>query len=969
VVAVTGNGAQATIRAVAGGTALITATSEGKTSNRITVFVAAQCCAIGEGAPTQALSQTFQDAVQRNRLTVRTPVASPVRRVANGLVQEAIVLPSGERVVIAKADTSPVALILIGRLLTAFEASGGLSGPLGFPLSDASPGGTQRFENGALAGSPVRLVSGAILMRWLGLGAEAGVLGAPLSEAQQSLSFSGLTVFSQNFRTGVLYQFGGASRAFMTAGLIAAKHLELGGAGGEIGAPLTDEFANAGLLRQEFEGAYLEYAPGGPVRVTRKDRRPTLTVSPANVLPGGRFRVTVGGFPADSQLRFTQGGSGAPPFDARSGNGAFVYDSSVAPAARPGVVLIRAALAANPQVFAEGSYTVRSLAELRPVLSRLSGDAQSGAPGTVLPAPLRVVLRDASGNPIAGVPVRFEASPGGGIVEATGLTDADGVAQARLRLPVSAGVVLASVEAAGQLVTFSARAAEQILTDFPRMSQDVEGTLGSGPLRLADKGSLVASLAAVIRFYQQRGAAPGDSGLADTQLLNGYLRGFCTTDAAGSPLCDGYLDTGADPQPNLFRALDFAGGALGINFLDPSLAALREAFAAGGPVIAGLSLTRDGQAAGAHFVTVIGLTAEGDLVISDPQPRFGATRLSSYLNGFPLGTNLWRGTVVAAFQISPKLNSPAFFAFSSSSFELASAAAPCSRPLSWPASFAHPGSTATAAQFRVQFCDGAAAAYQAVAAEAPYLLTLTSLGAPPSRTISSGAVAAAFRVSRPSGENWVLSPEQIQVNAGAIVNAASFDGRLAPGTIISIFGNGLPLAGQMGASVQFEGQSLPILFSNGFQLNSVLPSDVASGTGILTLQSTFGATSTRLDLAERAPALFLLDARQSAAVLNRDGSINSLFNAANRGEAISLFGTGFGAVRPAGNGLSVVETAVRVLIGGVEQTPLFEGLAPGFVGLYQVNVLIPQNLVPGTSVNLQLRQGEAVSNSAVINIR
>ncbi|MCE2937644.1 MAG: hypothetical protein LW845_16655, partial [Flammeovirgaceae bacterium] len=432
-----------------------------------------------------------------------------------------------------------------------------------------------------------------------------------------------------------------------------------------------------------------------------------------------------------------------------------------------------------------------------------------------------------------------------------------------------------------------------------------------------------------IRFHQQRGSVPADNGLADTQLLNAYLRAFCASDVAGAPLCDGYLDTGGEPQPNLFRAIDFAGGALGIGFVEPTLAGLREAFAANGPVIAALSLSRDGQPAGAHFVTVTGLTAEGDLVISDPQPRFGATRMNSYSNGFPLGSNLWRGTLAAAIQLSPRLNAPAFHAYSGSAFELASPAQPCSRVAAWPASFAHPGSAAPAGQFRVQFCDGSAPAYQAVVPEAPYLLTLTSLGPPASRTASSGAVPAAFRVARPSGENWVLSPEQIQVNAGAIVNAASFDGRLAPGTIVSIFGNGLPLAGQAGSSVRFEGQTLPVLFSNGFQLNTVLPAGAGAGLGSLTLESAFGAAQLRLDLAERAPAIFVLE----------------------------------------GNGLSVVENPVVVSIGGVEQTPLFAGLAPGFIGLYQVNAQIPQNLVPGMAVGLQLRQGEAVSNLAVLTIR
>lgn len=971
-VSVTTTGTQATIRAVAGGSALITATSEGRSSNRITVFVAAQCCAIGEGAPSQAISQTFLDAVQRNRFTVRTPVASPVRRIASGLVQEAIALPSGERIVIAKADASPLAFILSGTLLSSFEASGGFTGPLGFPLSDASAGGTQRFENGALAGSPVRFLSGAILTRWLALGAETGALGPPVANAIQTLSFTGQLVASQSFRSATLYQFLAgplASRALLTSGSIAARHRELGLAGGETGAPLTDEFVSGGISRQEFEGAFYEYTPGTAVRVIPKDRRPTLTVSPASVLPGGRFRVTVGGFPPGSLLRFTQGGSAAAGFDAQSVNGAFLYESSAAPTARPGVVVLRATLGSNNQVFAEGSYTVRSLAELRPVLTRLSGDAQSGAPGTILTAPLRVVLRDGSGNPIPGVPLRFEASPGGAILDATPQTDADGTGQARLRLPATAGVALASVEAGGQLVTFSARAAEQILSDFPRMTQDVEGTLGSSALRLSEKGSLVAALAGVLRFHQQRGNVPADNGLADTQTLNNYLRIFCATEGNGAALCDGFLDAGGDPQPNLFRALDFAGGALGLSFIAPEAAALREAFAANGPVILGLNLTRDGQPAGVHFVTVIGLSAEGDFLISDPQPRFGATRLSSYLLGFPLGGNLWRGSLVAALQLAPRLPVPAFFAFSTTAFDLASPTMQCSRPAAWPSSFAFPGAAAPQGVLRVQFCDGAALSYQASVATAPYLLTLTSLGNPAARSIVSGANPAAFRISRPTSEAWTLTPEQLQINTGAIVNAASFDNRLAPGSIVSIFGNGLPQPGQPDSGVELDGRPLPVFFSNGFQLNAAIPPDTLAGTVDLTLRSPFGVTSARIDLSAHAPAIFVLDARSRAAALNQDNTVNSALNAVNRGDFLSLFATGLGLVDSAGNGLFPTRQRVSVLIGGRELTPQFAGLAPGFVGLYQINVQIPANLVPGLEVPVQLRQGEGLSNAAVISIR
>ncbi|MCC6391596.1 MAG: hypothetical protein IT167_13425, partial [Bryobacterales bacterium] len=65
VVSITPNGHNATLRAVGGGTAVITAVSEGKLSPALTIFVAAPCCQIGEGAPTFAIQQAFQDAVNR----------------------------------------------------------------------------------------------------------------------------------------------------------------------------------------------------------------------------------------------------------------------------------------------------------------------------------------------------------------------------------------------------------------------------------------------------------------------------------------------------------------------------------------------------------------------------------------------------------------------------------------------------------------------------------------------------------------------------------------------------------------------------------------------------------------------------------------------------------------------------------------------------------------------------------------
>ena len=976
VATITGTGANVTLRAVAGGSALITATSEGKTSNRVTVFVSSQCCALGEGAPSQAISQTFIDAVQRNRLTIRTPIASPVRRSNSGYMQEAIALPAGNRVLLAKSDASPVAYAVSGSLLASFDSLGGLAGSLGYPLSDPSPGGTQRFENGALAGSPVRLLSGAILSRWTALGLETGAIGPPLSERTSSITFTGALVSSQLFRSGALFQFATGplvGRAILTTGAIAAKHAELGLLLGSIGAPLTEEFLSAGAFRQEFEGAFLEYNQGTAVRLIEKDRKPSLTVTPASLLPGVRFRVAVGGFPANARLRVTQGsGASADSFDFNAANGSYVWESIVPANARAGVVVLRAANTASAQSFAEGSYTVRTLAELRPALTRLSGDSQAAAPATTLPAPVRVILRDSSGNPLSGIPLRFEASPGAAVLNPSVVTNSDGIGEARFRLPAQAGVALMTVEAAGQVVTFSARTEQQIPTDFPRISQAVDGNLGNSSSPLSQTGSLIASMAASIRFYQQRGAVPVDNGFADTATLNNYLRAFCVPDAMGQFICDGFIDAGPNTnlQPNPFRALDFASGALDLSFPDPTLTAIREAVANSGPVVIALNLTRNGQSAGSHFVTAFGIHSDGDLAIGDPNPQFGLTRLSQYTNGFTASGANWLARLASTLQFSLRGNpQPAFYAAAASPFQIASSSTPCAPQISWPASFAHLASGNSTTTFRLQACDGAAAAYQVAVPADPFLLSLVSLGSGPAHSIASGAAATAFRVSRSPSDAWLLSPEQLSLNASAILNAASFQPRIGVGTIVSLFGNGLPLAVGPSSAVELNGQPLPIFFSNGFQLNTAIPVDALPGTATLLARSPYGEVAFPIELADSSPALFVLDARNAAAVLNQDSTLNSASNPAIRGQAIVIFATGLGPVTLLPSGLSSASTPVSVLLGGRELTPFFAGLTPGFIGLFQLNVIIPASLPPGLDQTIQLRSAGLDSNSGILSFR
>src|SRR5205823_5847735 len=98
---------------------------------------------------------------------------------------------------------------------------------------------------------------------------------------------------------------------------------------------------------------------------------------------------------------------------------------------------------------------------------------------------------------------------------------------------------------------------------------------------------------------------------------------------------------------------------------------------------------------------------------------------------------------------------------------------------------------------------------------------------------------------------------------------------------------------------------------------------------------------------------------------------------ANRGEFVSIYCTGIGAVsnQPQTGSAALVDplsaaTAVPVVrIGGVASTPNFTGLAPGFVGLYQVNVQVPLNAPTGNVVSVQIVVGGVNSNQATIAVQ
>jgi len=84
---------------------------------------------------------------------------------------------------------------------------------------------------------------------------------------------------------------------------------------------------------------------------------------------------------------------------------------------------------------------------------------------------------------------------------------------------------------------------------------------------------------------------------------------------------------------------------------------------------------------------------------------------------------------------------------------------------------------------------------------------------------------------------------------------------------------------------------------------------------------------------------------------------------ARAGDFIVVWGVGFGPVTPnvptgtIVQGLTTLTTPVQFSIGGVPATVLYQGLAPGEIGLYQFDLVVPNNVAAGNLVPLTFTQG------------
>jgi uncharacterized protein (TIGR03437 family) len=252
-------------------------------------------------------------------------------------------------------------------------------------------------------------------------------------------------------------------------------------------------------------------------------------------------------------------------------------------------------------------------------------------------------------------------------------------------------------------------------------------------------------------------------------------------------------------------------------------------------------------------------------------------------------------------------------------------------------------------------------------------------------TPANGAPVVTIAVS------LLTNPNQPTISNGGVILAGNFGGfpTITPGAFVELYGSNLATdtAGWAGTdfknnvaptslfrvSVQIDGKAAFVNFVSPTQVNVVVPDGIATGGNVqLVLSNANGSAppvsvkAAALQPGFLAPPIFNINGKQYIVAFNPDGSyvlpvggiagVNC--HPAKPFDVITTYGIGFGPVDPSipsgtiETNLNQLHNLLQMFFGGTSANLQYNGLAPGYVGLYQFNVIVPpvsdNNAVPLT---------------------
>ena len=234
---------------------------------------------------------------------------------------------------------------------------------------------------------------------------------------------------------------------------------------------------------------------------------------------------------------------------------------------------------------------------------------------------------------------------------------------------------------------------------------------------------------------------------------------------------------------------------------------------------------------------------------------------------------------------------------------------------------------------------------------------------------------------------WNFDATTTQPQITGVVNTADQSPAVTAGGLVSILGSNLsstaassnanPAPTVLGNScVTVNGTVIPLFLVSQPQINAQLPLNVGSN-GVVVVYTPGGVSNpyTLGSIPATAPSVLQVPSGPNSttmvpAVFREASSLPvNLVDPIHKGDHLIIYASGLGLTDPpvdAGsvspsNPAAVVRIKPIVTLAGVTCPVTFAGLTPGQIGIYQINVNVPQGVTQGLSVPLTVSQGTSAS--------
>jgi uncharacterized protein (TIGR03437 family) len=252
--------------------------------------------------------------------------------------------------------------------------------------------------------------------------------------------------------------------------------------------------------------------------------------------------------------------------------------------------------------------------------------------------------------------------------------------------------------------------------------------------------------------------------------------------------------------------------------------------------------------------------------------------------------------------------------------------------------------------------------------------------------LSPGTYPGTVTIASNAANSSVIVPVQLNLvtqtapiaAAGGVVNNGTFASResLAQGDIAALFGDQfttgdpqlastLPLPNNLGGTqVLVNGQPAPLYYVSPGQINFEIPIDAATDDAtVQVVRNSQVGNSAYLNIKNSVPR-FITNGGAYAIITTPGAALTGIpSHPVNAGDVVVIYMIGLGPTTPLvpsgtaapSDPLAVIDVNTTQVCFGNDSpfspaqcvTPQFVGLTPGLVGLYQVNVAIPQGLASG----------------------